>query len=165
MRQILAGLLLHLLCLSFLNVQTRCWGSPEPFKVVYDDAEVLGYADEARIQVGIEKFNAVYGVTLVLYLAPDLCGWSALGFATVLGSDWGVGDAELDNGMVLLISPRRDGHSGGVALAVGKGIESLVTDDEAQRVIDVMIPRLKEKDWYGAIADVIQSELPFAMQR
>ena len=69
---------------------------------------MLGYADEARVQVGIEQFNGAFGVTLVLYLAPDLCGWSALGFATVLGSDWGVGDAELNNGMVLLISLARE---------------------------------------------------------
>ena len=124
---------------------------------------MLGYADEARIQLGIEQFNGAWGVTLALYLAPDLCGWSALSYATVLGSDWGVGDAELNNGLVLLISPKREGQSGGIALSVGKGIEDLITDEEAQEVIDVMIPRLKENDGYGAISEALQSELPKAI--
>ena len=164
MKQLLVTLSLILLCLLCVNAQNRCWGSPEPFRLVYDEAEMLGYADEARVQVGIEQFNGAFGVTLVLYLAPDLCGWSALGFATVLGSDWGVGDAELNNGMVLLISPKREGQAGGIALSVGKGIEDLITDEEAQEVIDVMIPRLKENDWYGAIVEALRSELPKAIQ-
>lgn len=144
--------------------QSRCWGSPEPFRMVYDEAEVFDYSDEARIQVAIEQFNHAFDVTLVFYLAPDLCGWSALGFATVLGSDWGVGDAELNNGMVLLISPKREGKSGGIALSVGKGLEALITDEEANGVIDVMIPRLKQNDAYGAILEALQSELPSALQ-
>lgn len=164
MKQILVTFSLNLLCLHCVNAQTRCWESPEPFRFVYDEADVLGYADEARVQVGIEQLNAAFGVTLVLYLAPDLCGWSALGFATVLGSDWGVGDAELNNGMVLFISPKREGQAGGIALSVGKGIEDLITDEEAQEVIDVMIPRLKENDWYGAIVEALRSELPKAIQ-
>lgn len=163
MKQLFVTLSLILFSLQCVNAQSRCWGSPEPFRFVYDEAEMLGYADEARIQLGIEQFNGAWGVTLALYLAPDLCGWSALSYATVLGSDWGVGDAELNNGLVLLISPKREGQSGGIALSVGKGIEDLITDEEAQEVIDVMIPRLKENDGYGAISEALQSELPKAI--
>ena len=91
-------------------------------------------------------------------------GWSSLGFATVLGSDWGVGDAQLDNGLVMLISPKNEVQSGGVALSVGKGLETKLTDAEAQGIIDGMIPLLKADDWYGAVARALNDGLPEALR-
>ena len=164
MKHLLACLAYTFLALIPVSAQDRCWGSPEPFRFVYDEAQLFDFAAEARVQVAIEKFNAAYGVTLVIYLAPDLCGWTALGFATVLGSDWGVGDAESDNGLVLLLSPKREGRSGGIALSVGKGLEEVVSDAEAQVIIDEMIPRLKEEDWYGAVAQALNTGLPAALR-
>lgn len=164
MKHLLVTFSLNLLCLDCVNAQTRCWETPEPFRFVYDEAKVLGYADEARFQVDIEQFNAAFSVTLVLYLAPDLCGWSALGFATVLGSDWGVGDAELDNGLILLLSPKQEGSPGGIALSVGKGLETVIPDVEAQTIIDEMIPRLKERDWFGAVVHALNVGLPEALR-
>ena len=164
MKHLLACLAYTFLALIPVSAQDRRWGSPEPFRFVYDEAQLFDFAAEARVQVAIEKFNAAYGVTLVIYLAPDLCGWTALGFATVLGSDWGVGDAESDNGLVLLLSPKREGRSGGIALSVGKGLEEVVSDAEAQVIIDEMIPRLKEEDWYGAVAQALNTGLPAALR-
>ena len=145
------------------QAQHRCWGDPEPFRWVYDEAELLDYSTEARVQVGLEQFNQAYGVVLILYLAPDLCGWSSLGFATVLGSDWGVGDAQLDNGLVMMISPKNEVQSGGVALSVGKGLEMRLTDAEAQGIIDGMIPQLKNKEWYAALVWALNQGLPAAL--
>ena len=164
MKHQLACLACTFLALIPVSAQERCWGSPEPFRFVYDEAQLFDFAAEARVQVAIEKFNEAYGVTLVIYLAPDLCGWTALGFATVLGSDWGVGDSESDNGLVLLLSPKREGRSGGIALSVGKGLEEVVSDAEAQVIIDEMIPRLKEEDWYEAVAQALNTGLPAALR-
>jgi len=47
MKQLFVTLSLILFCFLCVNAQTGCWGSPEPFRFVYDEAEMLGYADAA----------------------------------------------------------------------------------------------------------------------
>lgn len=162
---------LTLFLLLFVSLSTRgfpqskCWIDSESFKMVYDEAGVLDYASEARVQVAVENFNRSHGVVLVVYVAPDLCGWSALGFGTELGSDWGVGDAGLNNGLILVALPKTDGVSGQLALSVGKGLEAKLTDEEAQGIIDDVIPFLKERDWLGGLDEMLNQGLPRALQQ
>lgn len=72
MKQLLATLLALLGWSQMGLAQSRCWGSPEPFRMVYDGAEVFDYSDEAWIQVAIEQFNHAFDVTLLEALQSEL---------------------------------------------------------------------------------------------
>jgi uncharacterized protein len=52
---------------------------------------------------------------------------------------------------VLLVVPRTEARSGAVYLASGQGTEGFLTDAQAGRIVDAMIPQLRDGDYGGAI--------------
>jgi uncharacterized protein len=66
-------------------------------------------------------------------------------FATDIGNTWGVGEYEKDNGIVVLIcKPCRN-----IGIAVGTGIEDVLTDEICKEIIQkTMIPEFKTDNFY-----------------
>lgn len=69
-------------------------------------------------------------------------------FATDLGKYWGVGDAEKDNGLIILFCKPEVK----IAIATGYGTELVLTNEICKSVIDsVMIPEFKNGKYYSGI--------------
>jgi uncharacterized protein len=66
-------------------------------------------------------------------------------FAADIGNTWGVGEYEKDNGIVVLIcKPCRN-----IGIAVGTGIEDVLTDEICKEIIQkTMIPQFKTDNFY-----------------
>ena len=81
--------------------------------------------------------------------------WVPQQIAAEIGKRWGVGK-EKDNGVVILVQPKT-AHSGGkVAIAVGKGLEPMLTDVCCQGIVsDIMLPKLRTEDYYGAVSAAV----------
>jgi uncharacterized protein len=56
-----------------------------------------------------------------------------------LGNRWGLGRADVDNGVLLLIAA----EEASVRLEVGTGLEGLLTDERAAGIVNAMIPRFE----------------------
>jgi len=82
----------------------------------------------------------------------SLDGSPALEFAKQLGNRWGVGYKDNNRGIVVLLS-RKD-HLWGIA--AGKGLESVLTHDESDRLGRQMIPMLRSGDYGTALLWVAQ---------
>ncbi len=99
---------------------------------VVDQAGILspGFEDElGRKLVQLEEETLVQ---LVVVTAKDLQGREIAEYTADLANDWGIGDADRDDGLVLLVAP----NERQVRIAVGLGLETVVTDDEAQMIVD-----------------------------
>jgi len=86
---------------------------------------------------------------IVIVTIDDISPYSDIHkFATDLGNYWGVGQAEKNNGLVLLVcKPCRQ-----VTIATGNGTEKVLTDDICQNVInEKIIPEFKKGDFYNGI--------------
>lgn len=122
---------------------------------VSDFAGVLG--DSVR---GLEDDLRMYGAQtpaqIVVVTIADIADADPQQIATEIGKRWGVGEKGKDNGVVILIQPKT-AHSGGkVAIAVGKGLEPVLTDVCCQGIVsDIMIPKLRAKDYYGAVSAAV----------
>ncbi|TXD70822.1 TPM domain-containing protein [Aequorivita lipolytica] len=69
-------------------------------------------------------------------------------YASDLGNYWGVGQKDIDNGLLIVFSkPLRK-----VAISTGYGTEKVLTDSICKQIIDsVMIPKFKEDKYYEGI--------------
>jgi uncharacterized protein len=69
-------------------------------------------------------------------------------YASDLGNYWGVGQKDIDNGLLIIFSkPLRK-----VAISTGFGTEKVLTDSICKQIIDsVMIPKFKEDKYYEGI--------------
>ena len=129
---------------------------------VLDAAEVMTEAEEMAINRRAQALFASTGDALYVIALPSLEGRTIEETALDFGRGWGVGDADLDNGVVLLtaIDERK------VRIEVGYGLEALLTDARAAEIIrDDIVPAMQAGDLGGghvagvsAIADLLESE-------
>jgi uncharacterized protein len=77
---------------------------------------------------------------MVVVTVPDLGGLTIEEFGMALGNRWGIGQAEYDNGVLLLVAPKERR----VRIEVGCGLEEVLTDARAGAIIDKMTPAVRK---------------------
>lgn len=81
-------------------------------------------------------------------------GYDKVEFAERLGDKWGVGQADLDNGIVILIRPKTNNQRGEAWIAIGDGLEGAIPDITVSRIIDYeMIPHFKNGNYFSGLSD------------
>lgn len=121
-------------------------------------------------QDGLERKLTAYDDStsnqIAIVVVDDLGGYSAADFATELGRSWGVGNKDFNNGIVILLSVGNKPGQRDAFIAVGYGLEGVVTDLTAQTILDHdLIQNLKEGNYYRALDDATNSIIAAAAGR
>ncbi len=122
---------------------------PNPPKLVNDFANILDPAQEQQLENKLVAFDDSTSNQIAIVTVGDLNGEPASSYAPKLFIDWGIGDKNRNNGILILVSmsnPRE------VFINTGYGVESFVPDITAGRIVqEHLIPRFKQKDYYGGL--------------
>ena len=129
---------------------------PAPTRWVTDTAGFLSGATVASLDARLEDFERRTGHQVIVYIGRTtgdvaIEDWAAKAFAA-----WKVGRRGLEDGLVLFLmaEDRR------VRIEVGYGLEPVVTDLAASRIIrDVLIPRVQSGDNDGAVTEAVTAIL------
>lgn len=125
---------------------------PNPPRLVNDFTGTLSQAEQQYLEQKLRALNDTTSVQIVVVFVADLDGYDVADYATRLGHNWGIGQKNSDNGIVLLVKPKQASSPGKVNIATGYGIEGLVPDAIANRIIDQeIIPRFKVNDYAGGV--------------
>jgi uncharacterized protein len=150
--RILGILLLFMAASSLFGQSEKCLPSKNPNQLVYDETGVLVASDIRKLDEKLIEFARNTSNQIVVVVVKDLCGYSPEQYATGLGDAWGVGQAKEDNGIVVLVKPIGDEGDRHVFIAVGRGLEGVITDVIAHRIIqNEMIPAFRRGDFYRGI--------------
>ena len=123
-------------------------GLPQRSGWVVDEAELIDAPDEARLAGRLAALERQTRDQLVVVTLPSLDGRKIEEVGLALGNGWGVGQAELDNGVVLLVAP----NERWVRIEVGCGLEGLLTDARAAEIVDqALLPRFRKGQHQEAI--------------
>ncbi len=142
MRQL--ALLLFLLLAAPLAAQSF----PPLSGRVVDAAGILPPEVEAQISARSEAVEAQSGAQLVVATIPDLEGYPIEDYGYRLGRHWGIGEADKDNGVILLIAP----NDRRVRIEVGYGLEPVLTDALSSVIIQqAILPRFRAGDMPGGV--------------
>ena len=117
---------------------------------VTDAAEVIGPQEEASLSARLAEFERRSGRQMVVVTVPSLHGQDIAPFTTALGNSWGIGRAEQDDGIILLVAPNeRRGR-----IAVGLGLEQTLPDALCRQILErEIMPRFRD----GRIASGIDA--------
>ncbi len=158
---------IRLLFLSFLMalslaLQAQIPEKPNPPRLVNDFADVLSDEQEARLEKQLVAFNDTTSTQIVVLTVPSLGGYDPAGFATQVGLKWEVGQKGKNNGLIVLVKPKMGNNDRGHAfISVGYGLEGVVPDAIANRIVDnEMIPYFKQNDYFSGIlagTDILRS--------
>ena len=143
------ALVLALCCLVALSCQVSASVvSPDASFYVYDGADVLSGETESYILNHSRELEQKTGAQIVVVTIPSLEGRSLEEYATDLFRQWGIGDAQKNNGLLLLcaVNDRQ------FRVEVGYGLEGDLPDGKTGRMQDTyIIPLLKENQFDAGI--------------
>jgi uncharacterized protein len=126
---------------------------------VYDYANLLSDSEKAALQNKLKTYADTTSTQIVYAIIDSTNGEDISMLSTRWGQEWGVGQEREDNGIFVILA-RQDRT---VDIATGYGIESIISDMDAERIINrIMIPEFKRDDYYAGLsksADAIISRL------
>ncbi len=119
---------------------------PKPAdRLVYDLADFFAPQDEQRLEQRLRHYYYDSAIQMVLVVTDSLCGRSVAMYANEIGQTWGVGTKGADNGIVVVMVPKRPGRSGRIFIAPGRGIQGVLPDAVVKRIVDrVLIPAFRK---------------------
>ena len=116
---------------------------------VVDHADLLSAATEQRIVGQAESLEAATTDQLVVVTVRSLDGEPIESLGLRLGNGWGIGQENLDNGVLLIVAPRERR----VRIEVGCGLEGLLTDERAQQIVNaILVPHFAEARYEEGIS-------------
>ncbi|GAA5060360.1 hypothetical protein GCM10023208_28620 [Erythrobacter westpacificensis] len=123
---------------------------------VLDSANMLSDATEASLNQRLTQYNQETGRAIVVATVPSLDGAEIEPYATELFAEWGIGGAERDMGLLLLIA--RDDRE--MRIEVGYGLHPYFGGIMAGRVIrDVITPQFKAGNFDAGVTQGIDAIL------
>lgn len=159
-RHILPGLLAFSTIVS-AQLPTR----PYPPRLVNDFAEMLSTAERNQLESKLVDFSRRTTTQIVVVTLNDLHGETPAMAATEIGQEWGVGQKGSDNGIVFLIKNKTGMERGQVFIAPGYGLEGIIPDAIAKRIVDnEVLPNFKAGNYYKGIDDAVTVLMKLSLQ-
>lgn len=112
---------------------------------VSDHADIFDSEDEREISDLSERMEDATGHQVVVASVPSLEGHDIADYGCTLGGAWGIGRKDYDDGLVILLAP----NERQVRIAVGYGLETTVTDEEAADMIETAMKPYFVHEEYG----------------
>ena len=120
---------------------------------VNDYAGMLSRQAAEELEDRLAQFEKSDSTQIVVLTIPSLEGEDLESFSIKVAEAWKVGQARIDNGVILLVA--RDERK--VRIEVGRGLEDRLTDLMSGRIIrERIVPRFRAGDFDGGVRDGVQ---------
>jgi uncharacterized protein len=144
----LAGLPLAALLLAFAAVVAFAIDYPTLSGRVVDQANVITPQSRSALETKLKDLEDKSSIQLVVATVKSLQGTDVETYANGLFRTWKLGQAQKNNGVLLLVAPAE--HR--VRIEVGYGLEGTLTDALSSVIIaSAIVPRFKAGDFSGGI--------------
>ena len=115
---------------------------------VYDYINLLSSNQKTNLEHKLVRYSDTTSTQIVIAIISSTEGENINYLAANWGEKWGIGDAEKDNGVLVLLA--KDDRK--IAIQNGKGVEYLLTDFQSKRIIErVIIPQFKKGNFYRGL--------------
>lgn len=141
------SLLLFVPALLLLNTGVKAEITfPNPTGYVNDYENIID--NDQELESKLSSFKEETGIEFTIVTVSDFGGTYLEDYANKLFNNWGIGEAQEDNGLLLLVSSNQRESR----IEIGYGLEGRLTDAKSGRIQDdYMIPYFKEGDYNGGI--------------
>lgn len=124
-----------------------------PKRMVNDFTGMFSRQELNALEQTLRNFNDTSSTQIAIVTVPSLHGYAPNDYAQRLAEQWGIGQKGKDNGILLLVKPKNGNEKGQVAIAVGYGLEGVVPDAIASRIIrNEIIPEFQNGRYYTGVA-------------
>lgn len=150
-------------CYGFLSAQYVIPEKPAVLYPVYDEANLLTAQEKNELNNKLIKFADSTSTEIEIIIIPSTKGEDVNYLATMFGEKWGIGQKDVDNGVVFLIA--KDDRT--MSIQQGRAVEQYLTASVAGQILDYIVtPNFRQGKWYeginggtNAIMEAVQENL------
>ncbi|MDP4267561.1 MAG: TPM domain-containing protein [Bacteroidota bacterium] len=125
---------------------------PNPPRLVNDFSGILSVDEKNTLEQKLVRFNDSTSNQIAIVIVNDLGGLDKADYAIQIGQKWGIGQKDKNNGIVILVKPIGDKGERKAFIAVGYGLESVIPDAIAKRIVEnEMIPHFAKGEYYHGL--------------
>lgn len=127
---------------------------PVPPRMVNDFTGFLSRNEQASLESKLEKFNNETSTQIAIVVIPSLNRYEKSDYAFRLAEQWGIGQKGKNNGILILVKPKTRSEKGEVFIATGYGLEAVVPDAIAKRIVEVeILPNFRTGNYFKGLDD------------
>jgi uncharacterized protein len=146
--RLLTASLAGVMALSLASLAAFALDLPALTGRVVDQANVLSPVVRSDVAAQSKELEEKSGIQLVVATVPSLQGGDIETYANQLFRAWQLGQAQKNNGILLLVAP----NERKVRIEVGYGLEGTLTDALASTIISAaIVPHFKRGDFPGGV--------------
>ncbi|HPF93336.1 MAG TPA: TPM domain-containing protein [Tenuifilaceae bacterium] len=150
MNKIKTTILLIFFGLSTIALAQELPSPIQPPRLVNDFAQILTEREQSMLEAKLRAYHDTTSTQIYIITVPDLQGYDVADYAIRIGEKWGVGQQSKNNGAVILVKPRIGNERGEGFIATGYGLEDVIPDAIAKRIMErEMIPAFQQDDYYA----------------
>lgn len=124
--------------------------------LVYDYAHVIDTTDYKVIRDSLRNLYMYNKTQVVVLTVESLDGMEIEDFCQQVFQEWGIGDKETNNGVLIVIKPKTEASRGQVRIHTGYGAEGALPDLLCKKIeTDSMIPAFKENNYGLAVRKAV----------
>lgn len=151
--RLILGIGVFLVSIFFLALPSLAADFPQPVGHVNDFAEMLSSDFRQSLEQDLIDFENETTAEIAVVTINSLEGNSLEDYAVRLFEDWKIGKKEKDNGILILIA-KEDRK---IRIEVGYGLEPIVTDARAGRIIrDQISPAFRNENYDGGVKQAVE---------
>ncbi|MGJ8592248.1 MAG: TPM domain-containing protein [Aquaticitalea sp.] len=115
---------------------------------VYQYTDLLSESEKTNLEQKLIKYSDTTSTQIVVAIISSTQGENINYLGAQWGHKWGIGQAEEDNGILILLA--KDDRK--IAISTGYGVEHLLTDAMSKRIIELdILPYFRQNDYYGGL--------------
>jgi uncharacterized protein len=140
---------LFILWLLFAGLAAQALPSrPSPPRLVNDFEKLLTPSEINALENKLADYARSHSTQIVVIITNELYGLEISDFSTRLGSEWGVGTAGSENGVIVTVSPQQKK----TFIATGYGLEGVIPDITAKRIVEnEILPEFRNGNYYQGL--------------
>lgn len=131
---------------------------PYPPRLVNDYTGFLTSDEQVRLEQKLVKFDQETSTQIAVVIVGDLSGYDRADYAVQLGRKWGIGQKGKNNGILILIKPKTQASKGDVFIAPGYGLEGVVPDAIAKKIVEnEILPEFRNGNYFSGIDKAVNT--------
>lgn len=154
-----------IICLSFFLCSLLSWAQVSPYdvtkknytpekKLVHDFGNILNAVERSQLENKLVAYNDSTSTQIVIVTFKNLDGYPIELLGNEIGENWGVGQKETYNGIVIVVSD----EDRKVTLRGGYGIQAKMPPTVEKLIIDrEMIPSFKQGNYYQGLDNAVNA--------
>lgn len=129
-----------------------------PPRLVNDFVGIFSESENAALEQKLVEFNKQTSTQIAIAVVDDLNGYDKGDYTIQLAQKWEIGQKGQDNGILIMIKPTGGKGERQSFIAVGYGLEGVIPDAIANRIINIeMIPEFKNNNYYKGVDNAVNT--------